>query len=142
LTGLAGEAIEAPHTSDSDYRFIESCFADALELFDRVSDLDEVATVLRFQFENFDGSGQPSGFSHEQIPLHARILSVANAFDTLTAPRNGDFPVSVPEALRKLLGMARRQFDDSIVNVLCSLKAPADDSQQAQYDYERELVAA
>jgi response regulator RpfG family c-di-GMP phosphodiesterase len=142
LTGLTGEAIESAHTSDGDYRFIESCFEDALELFDRVSDLDEVATVLRFQFEHVDGSGQPRGFSHDQIPLHARILAVANAFDTLTAPRNGDFPISTQEALRKLLGMARKQFDYTVVNALCEIKAPSVGSSQVEYDYDADLVAA
>lgn len=140
LTGFVGEAVQA-QTSDADYRFIESCYEDALELFERVSDLGEVATVLRFQFEHFDGSGQPRGFSHDQIPLHARILSVANAFDTFTAPRNGEAPLSTQEALRKLLSMARCQFDDSVVNALCSLKAPSEDSRRVEYDYDAELVA-
>lgn len=141
LTGLTGEAIESPKTSDSDYRFIESCFEHALELFDRVSDLDEVATVLRFQFEHYDGSGQPHGFSHDQIPLQARILSVANAFDTLTAPRNG-FPVSTEEALRRLLGMARKQFDGSVVNALCALKGPSPSARSVEFEYDAGLVAA
>lgn len=142
LTGLAGEAIESPYTSDRDYRFIESCFADALELFDRVSDLDEVATVLRFQFEHVDGSGRPHGFSHDQIPLHARILSVANAFDTMTAPRNDSFPISTQEALRKMLGMARRQYDDAVVDALCEIKAPGSGSHQVEHDYDADLVVA
>lgn len=140
LVGLSSETMHMQTDfSDRDYRFIESCFEDGLELIERVRDLDEVASVLRFQFEHFDGSGRPRGFSHEQIPMQARILAVADAFDTLTAPRNGERPLSTEEALRSLLGRSRKHFDDKVVDVLCELKAAK--GQTLSRETETDLIA-
>ena len=143
LTGLAGEAIGySAEIADRDYRFIESCFVDALELFDRVSDLDEIATVLRFQFEHFDGSGKPRGYANDQIPLNARILAVANAFDTMVAPRAGEFPLSTADALAKLREKAGTRFDGNIVEVLCELKKPGVSVKDAVFELDMDLVPA
>lgn len=139
LIGLANESLHKHEGfSDRDYRFIESCFEDGLELFERVRDLDEVASVLRFQFEHFDGSGHPRGFAFDQIPLHARILAVADAFDTMTNPRDGSLGLSTAEALRLLLARSQRQFDGEVVKKLCDLKAC--DQAVGQREFEMELI--
>jgi len=137
LIGLTNESLHKYEGfSDRDYRFIESCFEDGLELFERVRDLDEVASVLRFQFEHFDGTGYPHGFAHDQIPLNARILAVADAFDTMTSPRNGSPEFSVEKALRSLLGKSHRQFDGEVVNKLCDLKASEQPMCETELDLE------
>ena len=144
LGGLANEAGDKHHDfSDRDYRFIESCFEDGLGLFERVRDLDEVASVLRFQFEHFDGSGQPRGFSHEQIPLNARILSVANAFDSFTAQRTGTTPMSADVALQALAAKAGRHFDPDVVSALCRIKLCNSIRSEAEvFELDMDLVAA
>ena len=143
LGGLANEGADKHHDfSDRDYRFIESCFEGGLELFERVRDLDEVASVLRFQFEHFDGSGQPRGFSHEQIPLNARILSVANAFDSFTAQRNGSTAMSTDDALQAIAAKAGRHFDPDVVSALCRLKLGSSERAEEVFELDMDLVAA
>lgn len=143
LTGMTTEAIHEPSNySDRDFRFIESCFEDGLELFERVRDLDEVASIIRFQFEHYDGSGRPRGFSHEQIPLSARILVVANAFDNLTYPRKGETPGSEHEVLAAMAGMAGRQLDGRIVSVLSDLKNGSEQEDTTVYELDLDLIAA
>ena len=141
LIGLTNETLHKQEGfSDRDYRFIESCFEDGLELFERVKDLDDVASVLRFQFEHFDGSGRPRGFANEQIPLHARILAVADAFDTMTQPRDGSTPLSVEMALRSLLNRAYTQFDGDIVNALYRALTVDQTGAEPVFDLELESV--
>ena len=141
LVGLTDEKLHMQMDfTDRDYRFIESCFEDGLELFERVRDLDEIASVLRFQFEHFDGSGRPRGFSHEQIPVHARILAVANAYDSMTAPRNGDTPLTSDEALRMLTNKSQSLYDGHVVNVLCDVKKLS--RQEIAHQVEHGLIAA
>lgn len=143
LGGLANESGDKHHDfSDRDYRFIESCFEDGLELFERVRDLDEVASVLRFQFEHFDGSGQPRGFSHEQIPLNARILSVANAFDSFTIQRNGATAMSTDDALQTMATKVGRHFDPDVVSALCRLKLGNSERAEEVFELDMDLVAA
>ena len=143
LGGLANEGSARQNDfSDRDYRFIESCFEDGLELFERVRDLDEIASVLRFQFEHFDGSGQPRGFSHEQIPLNARILSVANAFDSFTADRGRTSAMSTEEALQTIAAKAGRHFDPDVVSALCRLKLNVAERREEAFELDMDLVAA
>jgi response regulator RpfG family c-di-GMP phosphodiesterase len=143
LSGLANESTQKQTDfTDRDYRFIESCFEDGLELFERVRDLDEVASVLRYQFEHFDGSGQPRGFSHDQIPLNARILSVANAFDSMTAQRNGTTPMSVDDALQAIASKVGRHFDPDVVSALCRLMFGGAGRKEEVFELDMDLVAA
>ncbi len=139
LTGLASETLDQ-HTdfSDRDYRFIESCFEDGLDLFERVRDLNEVASILRFQFEHFDGSGQPRGFAHEQIPLNSRILSVANAFDSLTG---GAKQASSDEALQRIAANAGRHYDPDVVSALCTIALQSLEGEEV-FELDMDLIAA
>jgi response regulator RpfG family c-di-GMP phosphodiesterase len=143
LTGLTSESAEKQHDfTDRDFRFIESCFEDGLELFERVRDLDEIASILRYQFEHFDGSGQPRGFSQDQIPLSARILSVANAFDSITAQRNGTAPMSPEAAIQFIAAKAGRHFDPNVVGALCGLKLGTAGVKEMVYELDMDLVPA
>ena len=143
LGGMANEGSDKHHDfSDRDYRFIESCFEDGLELFERVRDLDEIASVLRFQFEHFDGSGQPRGFSQDQIPLNARILSVANAFDSFTAQRGSATAMSTDDSLQAIASKVGRHFDPDVVSALCRLKLGGPAQKEEVFELDMDLVAA
>ena len=58
--------------------------ADALAAIDQ---LKEVIPLIRHHHENIDGSGYPQHLDHETIPLAAKILRVADAFDSMTSNR-------------------------------------------------------
>ena len=67
------------------------------------------------QLEHYDGTGTPLGIRSEQIPLAARIIAVANAFDVMTHPRTYAREQSSVEALEELEACAGTQFDPAIV---------------------------
>ena len=94
-----------------------------LQMLESVPDLEEIVSVLRFQYEHFDGCGLPSGFSHDQIPVHARIIAVANAYDSFTLPRTARAAMSHDEAIRTLRFEAGRRFDPNLVNIFCEIYA-------------------
>lgn len=107
--------------SDDEFSVISRNFESGLTAFRMVPDLEEVASVLSYYFERFDGSGRRHGFAGEQIPLHARIIAVADAFDTLTSPRTIRLAFTKEEALQHLSAKAGTQFDPAVVNALCSI---------------------
>ena len=92
-----------------------------LRILESVPDLDEIVSVLRFQYEQFDGRGFPSGFSHDQIPVHARVIAVAAAYDEYTRPRNARTSMSHDEAVRSLRFESGRRFDPNFVNIFCEI---------------------
>ena len=112
---------DAPLTLE-EQNIVNQNFEPGLEILERVPDLAEIASVLRFHYEHFDGTGQPGGFSGEQIPLHARILAVADAYDAMTAPRMMKSGLSHSDAIMALKLAAGTKFDPSVVAVFCALK--------------------
>jgi diguanylate cyclase (GGDEF)-like protein/putative nucleotidyltransferase with HDIG domain len=76
-----------------------------------------VVPTVKYHHEMWDGSGYPEGLQGAEIPLTARILSVADAYDTLRGARPYRPAVSRDEARRFLLSNAGTQFDPKIVDV-------------------------
>jgi putative nucleotidyltransferase with HDIG domain len=70
---------------------------------------------IRHHHEHFDGSGYPDGLAGEAIPLDARIITVADAFDAMTSKRPYRPPLSDTEALAELRRASGTQFDPRIV---------------------------
>ena len=71
--------------------------------------------IARWHHENFDGSGYPDGLRHERIPLEARIVRVADAFDGITSIRPYHQARSVEWALAELKRYAGSRFDPELV---------------------------
>lgn len=75
-----------------------------------------VVPTVKYHHEAWDGTGYPEGLKKEQIPLTARIIAVADAYDTLRGVRPFRKPVSREEAGRFLLSGSGVQFDPKIVD--------------------------
>ncbi len=76
-----------------------------------------VVPTIKYHHEMWDGNGYPEGLKGENIPLTARILAVADAFDTLRGARPYRAAISRDDARRFLLSGAGTQFDPKIVDV-------------------------
>lgn len=74
-----------------------------------------VTDVIRCHHERFDGDGYPNGLRGEQIPVHARMFSVVDAYDAMTADRPYRKGVAPARALEELIRHAGTQFDPECV---------------------------
>jgi putative nucleotidyltransferase with HDIG domain len=79
-----------------------------------------VETVL-YHHEAWDGHGYPTGLKGEEIPISARILTVADVFDVLTSQRPYKAAMSLDEARARLLEGSARSFDPMIVQAFLNL---------------------
>ncbi|HEX8692385.1 MAG TPA: HD domain-containing phosphohydrolase [Longimicrobium sp.] len=77
-----------------------------------------IQDIVSSHHECWDGSGYPRGLGTQEIPLGARIITVADAFDAMTQPRRYKDPLSVEEALDKLEEGVGRQFDPQLVRLV------------------------
>lgn len=77
--------------------------------------LDDIIPGIVYHHERYDGKGYPHGLSGEDIPLLARIISVADTFDALTTNRPYRQPLSLSEAIEILKNNSGTQLDPSIV---------------------------
>lgn len=74
-----------------------------------------VLGFVRHHHESWDGSGRPDGLSMNLIPIGARILSVADAFDAMTSDRPYRNALTVPWAVSEIKRFSGTQFDPEVV---------------------------
>lgn len=100
--------------------------AAAGRLLEKLPDLEEVAEVLRYQKEHFDGSGTPFGFAGDQIPLASRIIALAAAYDGLRNPPGATISLDHDEAIRMLSYDAGKRYDPGLLRSLSASAAVAE----------------
>lgn len=76
---------------------------------------EQLAAVVVAHHERWDGKGYPRQLSGEAIPLHARILTVVDAFDAMTSRRVYREPMTTGQARAELLRCSGAQFDPRVV---------------------------
>jgi putative nucleotidyltransferase with HDIG domain len=81
----------------------------------------ELETIVRHHHERLDGTGYPDRLAGDQIPLGARIISVADTFDAITSARPYRAARPHREALKILRAEAGTQLDGDAVNAFCSV---------------------
>ncbi|MBN2033334.1 MAG: HD domain-containing protein [Deltaproteobacteria bacterium] len=74
--------------------------------------------MIRHHHEHYDGTGYPDRLKGDRIPLGARIIAVADAFDAMTTQRTYNKPMVLGEALKKCASLKRKQFDPVAIDAL------------------------
>jgi diguanylate cyclase (GGDEF)-like protein/putative nucleotidyltransferase with HDIG domain len=87
------------------------------EILQQVSFPYPVAKYVRYHHERWDGLGYPDGLKGEEIPLGARILSIADAFDAIRFSRPYKPPIPQDEAARILRDQAGASYDPHLVGI-------------------------
>ena len=87
-------------------------------IIDRLGFLQDAVPAIRHHHERFDGTGYPDRITGEEIPLGARIIHVADAFDSMLTTRVYRPARPAHEALEELRRMAGSQFCPRCVGAL------------------------
>lgn len=98
----------------------------AVSILEPITPLKDIITYIKHVHEAYDGSGYPDGLAGEEIPLGARIITVADVFDAMTSPRPYRPAFHPQEVLRHLEEQAGKQFDPLAVEAF--LEVYNDDS--------------
>ncbi len=84
-----------------------------------VEEMRDLVPAILYHHEKLDGTGYPAGLKGEAIPLHARIIAIADAFDALTTNRPYRDALDKKTALAELKAKAGTHFDPSLVDIFC-----------------------
>jgi putative nucleotidyltransferase with HDIG domain len=98
----------------------EHCYR-GYQIVRRIPFLAEAAEIVYAHQEKYDGTGYPRGLKGDEIPLGARIFSIADTLDAMTSdrPYRARLPLSV--ARDEIVAWSGRQFDPEMVKVFLSM---------------------
>ncbi|WP_302582973.1 HD domain-containing phosphohydrolase [Anaerostipes caccae] len=102
--------------TDKEYELMKKHPAIGADILKDIKMLDGLSNGTLYHHERFDGSGYPSGLKGDEIPLIARIISVADTYDAMTSTRCYRKGMGQETALAELKKQSGRQFDPKIVN--------------------------
>ena len=98
----------------------EHCYR-GYQILRRIPFLTEAAEIVYAHQEKFDGTGYPRGLKAEEIPLGARIFSIADTLDAMTSNRPYRAAQPLSAARDEIQRWSGRQFDPDVVQVFLSM---------------------
>ncbi len=107
--------------TDEEYALMKSHTTRGAEILKDFTLLNNVIDGAEFHHERYDGRGYPKGLKGEEIPLFARIIGVADAFDAMTANRIYRKQMDFSYVLNELEKGRGTQFDPQFVDLLLKL---------------------
>ena len=97
---------------------------DGTEILRHIINLVNCLPAILHHHEHFDGSGYPTGLKADEIPMEARILAVADAYDAMTSLRPYRERLAPKQAIDELRRCSGTQFDPVMVDIFCKLMQP------------------
>lgn len=107
--------------TDEEYAVMKSHTLRGAEILKDFTLIDHVVEGAQHHHERYDGRGYPDGLKGEEIPLYARIIGVADAFDAMTANRVYRKKMDFDYVLNEMRNGRGTQFDPQMVDILLRL---------------------
>jgi HD-GYP domain-containing protein (c-di-GMP phosphodiesterase class II) len=92
-----------------------------VDIIDHYEWLKDSADVVRYHHEKFDGSGYEVGLKGHDIPINARIFTVADVFDALTSRRPYKEPFALKTAMQILMESRGSHFDPMLIDAFAGI---------------------
>jgi putative nucleotidyltransferase with HDIG domain len=122
--GVAENVLNKPGTlTPVEWKIVYNHPEEGAKIVKKVRNMGEVVKAIRHHHEEWAGTGYPEGLKGDQIPLTARILSVADGFDAMTSPRSYRPAMSERQAIEELQKGSGQRYDPRIVDTFLDLHA-------------------
>lgn len=107
--------------SDAEWNLIRRHPELGAEIVANIGRLHNIAADIKHHHERWDGQGYPQGLRGDDIPIRARVISVADAFDAMASPRAYRQPLPLPAIVEEIKKESGTQFDPQVVEGLIAL---------------------
>lgn len=107
--------------TDEEFETIKAHTTTGKTILEGIDGMERVAAAAAYHHERFDGSGYPEGLKGADIPAHARVISIADAFDAMRSDRVYRKGMSDSAIRSELVNGSGKQFDPEFLDVFLSL---------------------
>lgn len=114
---------KAGSLSTAEFDVMKSHVASGVNIIQMVPSLAWTLPVIRSHHERWDGTGYPDGLKGTDIPLAARVVAVADAFDAMTSDRPYRRGLSLDEAFKELQAKSGTHFDPNCVTAFLRVRS-------------------
>jgi putative two-component system response regulator len=108
--------------SEDEYEHMKTHPLVAEQILSPIEELRPIVDIVKYEHERWDGGGYPCGLKGERIPLGARLIAIADAWDSMVFDRVYRKALPFDTALAEIEKNAGTQFDPECVAVFCRLE--------------------
>ncbi|MDD5492941.1 MAG: HD domain-containing protein [bacterium] len=129
--GIKSEILNKKETlTEEDWKVIKTHPIMGINILSPMKILGNMLPIIRYHHERYDGAGYPEGLAREDIPLGARILSVADSYDAMTSDRPYHERFPVDQAVAEIKNNSGTQFDPAVVKALLAVLQNEEENKQ------------
>lgn len=140
MIGVAEDILnKSQKLTEEEYNKIKMHVYYGIKILEDIKQLNDITNIIKYHHEYYNGKGYPYGLKGEEIPLGARIIAIADAFDSMVSNRAYRKSMTIDEAMNVLEQNAGEQFDPNLVAIFKSI-LPEILSDMENYDLKMETM--
>ncbi|ABV33413.1 MULTISPECIES: HD domain-containing phosphohydrolase [Pseudothermotoga] len=110
------------YLTDDEFNLVKQHPVKGFELISAVEGMQNVAKIILYHHERYDGKGYPMGLKNDEIPVESQVIFIADSFDAMTTARPyRKVPMSFAEALEEIKRCSSTQFNPKIAEVFIDI---------------------
>lgn len=116
MIGVSEELLNKTETlTPEEFESIKEHVNHGVKILEDIKQLKGVVEIIKYHHERFDGKGYPYGIKGDEIPLNAKIISIADAYDSMVSKKSYREGLSHEEAMKMIESQSGQQFDPIVV---------------------------
>ena len=120
--GMPLEILQKPFgLTQAEWGVVKKHPANGVKILENLKNLKRVSSFILHHHERHDGTGYPAGLAGTEIPLGARVLAVADAFDAITSDRPYRKRAGLSQAVHEIERNSGGQFDPQVVKAFAGV---------------------
>jgi|GEM_PF-2057078 len=120
--GIPDSILDKPdRLTEEEFNLIRKHSEVGYRILSAANEFSEIADYILAHHERWDGMGYPKGLKGNEIPIYARIISVADSFDAMTSDRAYRKAMSFQQAKQEIIKFSNIQFDPSVAKVFLEI---------------------